>query len=100
MTDPLHALTDAGVSIWLDDLSRVRLAAGSLGRLVRDRQVVGVTTNPTIFAKAITSSEIYADQTSELAARKVDVATALRELTTGDSEPASNRISDTGEWPP
>jgi transaldolase len=90
MTDPLHALTDAGVSIWLDDLSRVRLADGSLERLVRDRQVVGVTTNPTIFARAITSSEIYADQIRELAARKVDVATALRELTTTDVRAAAD----------
>jgi transaldolase len=90
MTDPLHALTDAGVSIWLDDLSRVRLADGSLDRLVHDRQVVGVTTNPTIFAKAITGSEIYADQIRELAARQVDVATALRELTATDVRAAAD----------
>jgi transaldolase len=90
VTDPLHALTEAGVSIWLDDLSRVRLTDGSLDRLVRDRHVVGVTTNPTIFARAITSSEIYADQIRELAARQVDVATALRELTTTDVRAAAD----------
>jgi transaldolase len=90
VTDPLHALTEAGVSIWLDDLSRVRLTEGSLDRLVRDRHVVGVTTNPTIFARAITSSEIYADQIRELAARQVDVATALRELTTTDVRAAAD----------
>jgi hypothetical protein len=48
MTDPLNRLSNAGVSIWLDDLSRVRLIDGSLGRLVHDRHVLGVTTNPTI----------------------------------------------------
>jgi transaldolase len=90
MNDPLHALTDAGVSIWLDDLSRVRLADGSLDRLVHDRQVVGVTTNPTIFAKAITGSEIYTDQIEELAARQVDVATALRDLTATDVRAAAD----------
>src|SRR3954453_1110978 len=90
MTDPLHALTDAGVSIWLDDLSRVRLADGSLDRLVHDRKVVGVTTNPTIFAKAITGSEIYTDQIEQLAARQVDVATALRDLTATDVRAAAD----------
>jgi len=66
------------------------LADGSLDRLVHDRQVVGVTTNPTIFAKAITGSEIYADQVRELAARQVDVATALRELTATDVRAAAD----------
>ena len=47
MVDPLKKLTDAGVSLWLDDLSRVRLAEGGLAGLVRDRHVSGVTTNPT-----------------------------------------------------
>ena len=53
MSDPVTMLSEAGVSIWLDDLSRERLVGGSLARLVRDRHVAGVTTNPTIFAKAI-----------------------------------------------
>ncbi|WP_342215142.1 transaldolase family protein [Nocardia farcinica] len=58
MSDPLTALTDAGVSIWLDDLNRQRLSDGSLARLVRDQHVSGVTTNPTIFAKAIGLSPV------------------------------------------
>jgi transaldolase len=90
MTDPLNRLSDAGVSIWLDDLSRVRLVDGSLGRLVHDRHVVGVTTNPTIFAKAITGSDIYADQIKQLAVRQVDVETALRELTAADVRAAAD----------
>ncbi|MDN2496594.1 transaldolase [Nocardia nova] len=84
MSDPLSALTEAGVSIWLDDLSRERLIGGSLARLVRDQHVSGVTTNPTIFAKAITGSDHYTEQIRGLAVRRVDVDTALRELTTFD----------------
>ena len=83
-SDPLAALTGAGVSIWLDDLSRERLDGGGLARLVRERHVVGVTTNPTIFAKAITGSDAYAEQIRRLALRRVDVDAALRELTCTD----------------
>jgi transaldolase len=84
MTDPLDMLSHAGVSIWLDDLSRVRLVGGGLAGLVRDRHVVGVTTNPSIFAKAITGSDAYTDQIRRLAVRRVGVDNALRELTTFD----------------
>lgn len=84
MTDPLTAITDAGVSIWLDDLSRERLTSGSLARLVAEAHVAGVTTNPTIFAKAITGSDTYTEQLGQLATRGVDVDTALREITTFD----------------
>jgi transaldolase len=84
MTDPLAALTDAGVSIWLDDLSRDRLTSGSLAALVTDRHVRGVTTNPTIFAKAITAGDAYDEQIRDLAVRGVTVGEALRALTTYD----------------
>ncbi|MGW5917488.1 transaldolase [Nocardia fluminea] len=84
MSDSLTALAEAGVSIWLDDLSRERLVDGSLALLVRERHVSGVTTNPAIFAKAITGSDTYTDQIQNLALRGVDVETALRELTTYD----------------
>ena len=84
ITDPLEALTAAGVSIWLDDLSRDRLTSGSLATLVRDQHVVGVTTNPTIFAAAITGSDAYTAQIRDLAARGAGVTEALRELTATD----------------
>ncbi len=84
MNDPLSDLTNAGVSIWLDDLSRDRLTSGSLARLAADDYVTGVTTNPTIFAKAISGSRSYAEQVSDLAARGVQVPEALRALTTFD----------------
>jgi Transaldolase/Fructose-6-phosphate aldolase len=57
MTDPLAELSRHGVSIWLDDLSRMRLVDGSLADLVAHDHVVGVTTNPAIFAKAISGSD-------------------------------------------
>ncbi len=67
MTDTLHQLTEAGVAIWLDDLSRERLSSGNLAELVRGRHVVGVTTNPTIFDKAISGSATYDGQIRDLA---------------------------------
>jgi transaldolase len=84
MTDELAALSQAGVSIWLDDLSRERLVSGSLADLAAHDHVVGVTTNPSIFAKAISGSEAYTAQLRDLAARGVDVHEALRALTTLD----------------
>src|SRR5437763_2107431 len=80
----LKQLSDAGVSIWLDDLSRERLVRGTLAELLRDKHVVGVTTNPTIFEKAINGSEIYDEQIRDLARRGVDVGEALRAITTYD----------------
>jgi transaldolase len=84
MSDPLAQLSAAGVSVWIDDLSRDRLRTGNLGDLIRDRHVVGVTTNPTIFAKAIDGSEAYDPQLHDLAIRGVDVGEALRALTAFD----------------
>jgi transaldolase len=84
MTDSLADLTSAGVSIWLDDLSRDRLVTGTLADLAARDHVVGVTTNPTIFAKAISGSDAYAPQIRDLAARGVGVGEALRALTTFD----------------
>jgi transaldolase len=84
MTDRLQDLTDAGVSIWLDDLSRERIESGNLTDLVKDRHVVGVTTNPTIFAAALKDGERYDDQVRRLAADGADVSTATFALTTED----------------
>jgi transaldolase len=84
MNDRLRQLSDAGVSIWLDDLSRQRLKSGGLAELVRDSGVAGVTSNPTIFAKAVSDAEDYADQVRDLACRGVSVEEAVRMLTTYD----------------
>ena len=76
MSERLQALADAGVSIWLDDLSRERIETGNLADLVKDRNVVGVTTNPTIFAAALADGERYDDQVRQLAADGADVDAA------------------------
>ncbi|WP_084104109.1 transaldolase [Demequina sp. NBRC 110056] len=83
-TRPLEALSAAGVSIWLDDLSRERLRSGSLAEDVRDRSIVGVTTNPSIFSAAVSGSDQYDAQIGDLAARGVEVDEAVRMITTAD----------------
>jgi transaldolase len=83
-SETLKQLSDAGVAIWLDDLSRERLVSGGLAGLVRDKHVVGSTTNPTIFQKAISGSALYDDQVRDLTRRGVDVGEALRAITTYD----------------
>ncbi len=83
--DRLADLSTAGVSIWLDDLDRGRLESGGLAALVDGSHVVGVTTNPSIFDKAITSgAKEYAAQVHDLAVRGVDIGEAIRALTTYD----------------
>ena len=84
MSDPLRLISEAGVAVWLDDLSRDRITTGNLAELIRDRSVVGITTNPTIFQKAISGSDLYNPQLRDLAVRGVDVGEALRALTTMD----------------
>jgi transaldolase len=84
MPNHLLQLTDAGVAVWLDDLSRERLRSGNLADLVRDKQVVGVTTNPSIFEKALSEGDAYDQQIRDLALRGTDVAEAVRMLTTYD----------------
>ncbi|HEY3406737.1 MAG TPA: transaldolase [Propionicimonas sp.] len=84
MNKRMRALARAGVSIWLDDLSRSRLATGNLAGLIRDYSVSGVTTNPTIFAAALGHSDDYAATLATLRADGADVATAVRTLTTAD----------------
>jgi len=77
-------LSDAGVSIWLDDLSRDRLQSGSLAALISDSHVVGVTTNPSIFSAAIKGSALYRDDILAMKAAGKSVAEIVTELTTDD----------------
>jgi transaldolase len=84
MTDRLAELSAAGVAVWLDDLSRVRLHTGSLDKMRREQHVVGVTTNPTIFAKALSDAGSYDEQLKDLAAQGVTVEEAVRLLTSYD----------------
>ncbi|XBB69070.1 transaldolase [Nocardioides sp. WV_118_6] len=84
MSERLKALADAGVSIWLDDLSRERIETGNLAALVADKSVVGVTTNPTIFAGAISDGERYDAQVRGLVADGADADKVIFALTTDD----------------
>ena len=94
-TNPLQALSEAGVSVWLDDLSRQRINSGNLAKQITDKTVVGVTSNPTIFAGAVAHADDYAKQVRELAARGASVEVAVREITTTDVQLACDLFSET-----
>ncbi|MXP22213.1 transaldolase [Gordonia sp. HNM0687] len=80
----LAELSEAGVSVWLDDLSRELIKSGDLKELVETKSVVGVTTNPSIFQAALSKGTAYDDQVNELAARGADVDATIRTVTTDD----------------
>ncbi len=90
MTDALRRLSDEGVAIWLDDLSRKRITSGNLAELVDTHHVVGVTTNPTIFQKAVSQGDGYQQQLADLSARRVTVEEAVRMITTADVRDAAD----------
>ncbi|MET9560963.1 transaldolase [Streptomyces tauricus] len=90
MTDALKRLSEEGVAIWLDDLSRKRITSGNLAELIDQQHVVGVTTNPSIFQKAISQGDGYDQQLSDLAARRVTVEEAIRMITTADVRDAAD----------
>ncbi|MGW1772079.1 transaldolase [Streptomyces sp. NPDC002104] len=83
-SSPLAALSAAGVSVWLDDLSRELLAGGELKKLIADKHVVGVTTNPTIFASALSKGDRYNEQLRSLGEAGGSVDDAVFALTTDD----------------
>jgi transaldolase len=80
MSDVLAQLSGEGVSVWLDDISRERLRTGNLQQLVDEKHVVGVTSNPTIFQKALEKGDAYDEQAHDLSLRKTDVDEAIRYL--------------------
>ncbi|MFG2623485.1 transaldolase [Streptomyces sp. NPDC048473] len=90
MTDALKRLSDEGVAIWLDDLSRKRITSGNLAELIDQQHIVGVTTNPSIFQKAISHGDGYEQQLTDLATRKVTVDEAIRMITTADVRDAAD----------
>ena len=94
MSSPLHELDKAGVSIWLDDLSRDRILSGSLAELIGSRAVSGVTTNPTIFAGAFAKGDAYAEQLADLSSRGVSAPEAVFEATTHDVRLACDVFAD------
>src|ERR1700755_3544184 len=92
----LAALSAAGVSVWLDDLSRQRLQSGNLQELIDTKCVVGVTTNPSIFQKAFAEGDAYDAQIAELAERGADVDATVRTVTTDDVRTACDVLKR--EW--
>jgi transaldolase len=95
MSEATQRTSDSGVSIWLDDLSRTRIESGSLQDLIAHKNVVGVTTNPSIFQKALSQVGPYDEQLKQLG--KVDVETAVRELTTTDVRNATDIFREVAE---
>ena len=93
----LAALSAAGVSVWLDDLSRDRLQTGHLQELIDTKSVVGVTTNPTIFQTALSKGHAYDAQVAELAERGADVDATIRTVTTDDVRNACDVLAKTWE---
>jgi transaldolase len=93
----LAALSAAGVSVWLDDLSRDRLQTGNLQELIDTKSVVGVTTNPTIFQTALSKGHVYDAQVAELAERGADVDATIRTVTTDDVRNACDVLAKAWE---
>jgi transaldolase len=98
--EKLAELSEAGVAVWLDDLSRDRIRSGNLQSLVDEYSVVGVTSNPTIFAAAISGSDSYDDQLHALAVRSVSVEEALRTITASDVRDACDLLAPVAEASP
>ncbi|MGI4797800.1 MAG: transaldolase [Janthinobacterium lividum] len=95
MANALQQLADSGVAIWLDDLSRSRIQSGELADMVEHGGVVGITTNPTIFAKAIGSGSGYEEQIHDLALRGTAVGETVRLLTAWDVRAACDLLQPT-----
>lgn len=89
----LETLSKAGVSVWLDDLSRDRIESGNLAELIRTKSVVGVTTNPSIFQAALSKGNVYDAQVRELAERGADASATIRTVTTDDVRAACDILA-------
>lgn len=96
-SNPTQDLTDAGVSIWLDDLSRERINSGGFLSLIQEKNVVGVTTNPSIFASALKNGESYAAQVQALADGGASVDEAIFNITTDDVAQACDIFAEAAE---
>ncbi|GAB3466168.1 transaldolase [Streptomonospora sediminis] len=97
MTNPLQTLSAEGVAVWLDDISRERLRSGNLQQLISERSLVGVTSNPTIFDKALKEGDAYNEQLRDLARRQVSVDEAVRAITGYDIRWAADILRPTYE---
>jgi transaldolase len=96
-TSRLHELSAQGQSVWIDFLSRPLLKDGDLKRLIREDAVVGVTSNPTIFQKAISQGDAYDDQLREVLEEHEDAKEVFLELAVRDIQDACDVLRDTFE---
>ena len=96
-TSRLHQLSEQGQSVWIDFLSRPLLRDGDLERMLRDDAVVGVTSNPTIFQKAISQGDAYDQQIREVLERSEDAKEVFLELAVRDVQDACDLLHDTHE---
>src|SRR5438132_1703583 len=96
----LHTLSKQGQSVWLDSLSRTMLESGELVQLMKDDAVVGVTTNLTIFQKAISSGDAYDEQLKELLAKETDPKEVFLQLSAHDVEAALDLFAKVHEQAP
>jgi len=96
----LHKLSKRGQSVWIDSLSRTMLESGELVQLMKDDAVVGVTTNPTIFQKAISSGDAYDEQLKELLAKETDPKEVFLQLSAHDVEAALDLFAKVHEQAP
>src|SRR3954462_2166387 len=96
----LHTLSKQGQSVWLDSLSRTMLESGELAQLMKDDAVVGVTTNPTIFQKAISAGDAYDEQLKELLATETDPKEVFLQLSAHDVEAALDLFTKLHEETP
>ena len=94
MTSQLHKVAMAGQSVWSDSISRRMLDSGELAQRVRDDAVTGVTSNPSIFAKAIVGSDDYAEQLAELAGRNASAEEVIAALMTSDIQRACDAMAE------
>lgn len=95
MATRLHELSERGVSVWIDTLSREMLASGELARLIEDDAVVGVTSNPTIFQKALAEGDAYDDQLRDLAGSTTDPVELFFALARDDIQGACDLLHPT-----
>jgi transaldolase len=94
-TTPVDALSAAGTSVWLDDLSRDRIRTGNLADLISGSGIVGVTTNPAIFASAMSKGTAYDDQIAELKDNGADASDAVFAMAVDDVRDACDIFADT-----
>src|SRR5207302_4849015 len=96
----LHKLSKRGQSVWIDSLSRTMLESGELARLMKDDAVVGVTTNPTIFQKAMAEAGAYDEQLTTLIREENDPKEIFLQLSARDVEEALDLLTPVHESDP